>query len=201
MVVRLDDRYPEDDVRLLTGIEVGLGWAGRWVELRARGGIARGHAPSRARWGELRAACWIVPSAALFASVKSTTHMSDAVESVHGRRASIGIEFVPGGRSAPPGSEPERTTNGIAVEYLGKGAVRVVLSIRARAVEVSCDATGWLPVPAWPRAPGLWEVVLPLEPGLHRVAIRLDGGAWGAPPGLPKALDDFGGEIGLLVVP
>jgi hypothetical protein len=30
--------------------------------------------------------------------------------------------------------------------------------------------------------------------------MRVDAGPWQAPPGLPKAQDDFGGEVGLLVV-
>jgi hypothetical protein len=39
-----------------------------------------------------------------------------------------------------------------------------------------------------------------LPPGVHTLAVRVDGGAWGAPPGLPAADDGFGGEVGTLVV-
>jgi hypothetical protein len=43
-------------------------------------------------------------------------------------------------------------------------------------------------------------VVLVLNPGVHRLAVRFDGGAWQAPAGLPTAPDGFGGEVGLLIV-
>jgi hypothetical protein len=200
VVVVVDRRYPEDDARLLTGIETGLGWVGERMELHARAGIARGADPPHARWGELRAIVWAIPGAALFAAVRSTAHLSDAIESVQGHRAVVGIQLAPGRRPMAPESRPDRVPDGFAVEPAGSGNVRLVLAARAQTVEVSCDATGWLAVPALPSGPDLWAVVLPLGPGLHRIAMRVDAGPWQAPPGLPKAQDDFGGEVGLLVV-
>jgi hypothetical protein len=41
---------------------------------------------------------------------------------------------------------------------------------------------------------------LVIAPGVHRVNIRVDGGAWRPPPGLSVVRDEFGGEVGLLVV-
>lgn len=200
MIVRLWELYPEEDTRLLTGVEAGLGWAGDRIELQTRAGIARGPQPPLARWGELRVAVWATPGAALFASVRTSAHLSDAVESVHGNRAAIGIQLAPGRKPMAPAPRFDRMSDGFAVERASGGGVRLVLAVEAQTVEVSCDATGWLAVRALPAGPDLWEVILPLPPGLHRIAMRVDGGAWRSPPGLPKALDDFGGEVGLLVV-
>ena len=47
---------------------------------------------------------------------------------------------------------------------------------------------------------GWWEVPLDMSPGVHRIAIRVDGGAWMPPPEVPTAADEFGGEVGLIVV-
>jgi len=40
-----------------------------------------------------------------------------------------------------------------------------------------------------------------LPPGSHRVAVRINGGAWRAPRGLVAVPDDFGGTVGVVVVP
>jgi 1,4-alpha-glucan branching enzyme len=72
----------------------------------------------------------------------------------------------------------------------------------ARRVEIESDLTGWVPVELRPaREAGWWSAELTLPPGLHRVRLRLDGGAWRVPPGLPVESGDFGGTIGVIVTP
>ncbi len=192
--------YPSDDIRLLTGLEVGLGWTGARFDVDGRAGVARGPHPPLGRWAELRAAFWATPGVALFAGVRTTAHVAGALESVQGNRAAVGIQIAPGRRREPDAQAPRRTPPAITVERVGAAAARVVFTLEARSLDVSCDANGWTPVSAVAAGWNRWEVVLPLSPGLHRIAIRVDGGAWRAPPGLPKAEDDFGGEVGLLVV-
>lgn len=80
----------------------------------------------------------------------------------------------------------------------------------AHRVELMGDFTDWTPVPLTrvAVAPGgreapatdVWAVTVVLSPGVHRVNVRVDGGAWQAPPGLSAVHDDFGGSVGLLVV-
>jgi hypothetical protein len=41
---------------------------------------------------------------------------------------------------------------------------------------------------------------LPIPAGAHEIALRIDGGAWIAPPGLTTIRDEFGGISGLLVI-
>ena len=38
-----------------------------------------------------------------------------------------------------------------------------------------------------------------MDVGVHHINIRIDGGPWIAPPGLPSIRDGFNGEIGVLV--
>jgi hypothetical protein len=62
------------------------------------------------------------------------------------------------------------------------------------------DFTDWAPIDLT-RAGDVWRVELAIAPGLHRVAIRIDGGAWTAPANLPRVTDDLGGVVGLVAVP
>ena len=69
-----------------------------------------------------------------------------------------------------------------------------------RRVELWGDVTGWVPVDCRKVSRHLWGVVLVMTPGVHRIAMRTDDGPWQAVAGLPVTHDEFGGEVGLLVV-
>ena len=70
----------------------------------------------------------------------------------------------------------------------------------ATSVEVMADFTDWAPV-ALTKAGDAWRLERPITPGLHRLLIRLDGGAWMSPAHLPTATDDLGGVVALVAVP
>jgi hypothetical protein len=76
--------------------------------------------------------------------------------------------------------------------------VRVNAPASAR-VEVAGSFSGWEGVPVTYKG-DVWEAQVRVPPGRHRVAYRIDGGAWKAPANLGK-LREFGGEVGLIVVP
>ena len=81
--------------------------------------------------------------------------------------------------------------------------LRVVLLIdapRAESVELMGDATDWTVTPLRRMQSGRWRAELKLAPGVHRVTVRADGGAWIAPPGLPIGNDDYGSPVGMIVV-
>jgi len=81
--------------------------------------------------------------------------------------------------------------------------LRVVLLIdapRAESVELMGDATEWMVTRMQRTTNGRWRAELKLSPGMHRITVRADGGAWIAPPGLPIGNDDYGSPVGMIVV-
>src|SRR5207237_2776491 len=83
------------------------------------------------------------------------------------------------------------------------GAVRLVLytANTAADVELAGDFTDWQPRPLRRIGNGVWETVLPIPSGMHRLNVRIDRGAWIVPVGLTRAGDDFGDEVGIVAVP
>ena len=83
------------------------------------------------------------------------------------------------------------------------GRTDVVLRVEApeaATVEVATSANEWKPQ-RLTRDKGSFTTRLMLPTGMHRVAIRVNGGEWRAPRGLVRAADDFGGAAGLVVIP
>ena len=82
-----------------------------------------------------------------------------------------------------------------------QGRTLVIHAPGARLVEVSGDFTDWNPVALAADTSGTWVMSVPLRQGTYRFNVRLDGGEWMAPAGATRISDEFGGEVGLLVVP
>jgi hypothetical protein len=51
-----------------------------------------------------------------------------------------------------------------------------------------------------PAPGGDWIVVVPVSPGLHRVAVRTNGGPWEPPPGVRVVASEFGGLVGEVTI-
>ena len=47
---------------------------------------------------------------------------------------------------------------------------------------------------------GRWTIVLPIGPGTWRFALVMADGTWIVPNGVTSLPDDFGGQVGVLVV-
>jgi hypothetical protein len=60
-------------------------------------------------------------------------------------------------------------------------------------VEIMGDFTSWQPVRLARQGDGWWTASLPIPRGTHQMNVRVDGGAWGVPPGLTTVKDEFGG--------
>lgn len=144
------------------------------------------------------------------------TYPSDPVRgSIPGRYVTAGVRLAPRaplqpvvvpqtgafsvGPPAAVGARVDRAR--VAVERVAGLAVLVVRVSGAARVEVMGDFTDWRPVTLSATADGRWQYGLPLPPGMHRFNLRLDGGAWGVPEGAGYAADEFGGSVGVLVVP
>lgn len=71
----------------------------------------------------------------------------------------------------------------------------------ASAVTLAGDFTSWQPVHKLTRsAPGIWTVVIALEPGVHDYAFIVDGERWTPDPMAPAVADGFGGLNSRLAV-
>ncbi|HEV2750770.1 MAG TPA: glycogen-binding domain-containing protein [Gemmatimonadales bacterium] len=112
-------------------------------------------------------------------------------------RQTVPLARPPAAADGDPLPEPQ-------LEIQSSGA-RIRLRFHAppatRSVELAADFTDWHPIVLERVAEGVWEVVLHVASGVHRLNVRIDGGNWLAPAGTARATDEFGGEVGMVAVP
>jgi len=104
----------------------------------------------------------------------------------------------PAGADGDPLSGPQ-----LEIESSSDGGIRLRLHVppAAHSVELAADFTDWHPMSLERVAEGVWEVVLRVASGIHRLNVRVDGGKWLAPAGTTHAADEFGGQVGMVAVP
>jgi len=84
----------------------------------------------------------------------------------------------------------------------GGGMQKIVIRVGGvETVDVMGDFSDWSPLTLIRRGRDLWELALPLSAGMHQINVRVDGGQWVPPPGMPTMRDGYNGEVGLVVVP
>lgn len=93
----------------------------------------------------------------------------------------------------------------VGADSSGATRPRAILEIRVEAsdtaaVTVAGSFSQWDPIPLRWEA-GVWVARVPIEPGTHRLGVRVGAGPWRAPRNLARVRDGFGGESGLVVVP
>ncbi len=102
-------------------------------------------------------------------------------------------------------SEPKPPpVNGIAAAFRaqrqrGELVEFTLIAPQAQQVEIMGDFTDWSPI-SMEKEGDVWRVRLPATPGLHRVNVRYDGGAWRAPPVTRIVKDEFGQESGEMMI-
>ncbi|HJS48102.1 MAG TPA: glycogen-binding domain-containing protein, partial [Gemmatimonadales bacterium] len=115
-----------------------------------------------------------------------------------------------------PGYGPEgwalrqayRTRPPIAAPVVRGFEVRTQLAVRhflvdapgAARVELAGDFTDWEPIALERWEDGTWRAERVVEPGSYRFNLRVDGGPWGAPPGVVTVRDEYGGVAAVLVL-
>ncbi len=121
--------------------------------------------------------------------------------SVSGRYVGLGLRInawprrttatMPARRLADPDDPPSASVEGHTL---------VIHAVGAKLIEVSGDFTDWVPVMLTADTAGTWVVSVPLAPGTYRFNVRLDGGEWIVPAGVTRIKDEYGGDVGLLIV-
>lgn len=160
-------------------------------------------------WGDLGLTAWLAGRMAVVAAVG--TYPVDPTQGFpSGQFVSVALRL--GGRRPVvlPQSRDEEVARRAAdaaglrafeVRKLEDDRVRLRIRVPgARAVELMGDLTTWMPVALNRAADGWWTIVVTAAPGAHELVVRVNGGAWVVPPGLPVVVDEFGGRTGRLVI-
>jgi hypothetical protein len=178
------------------------------LELSAGGGFrfAATRGSTAETWASGSAVLWVVDRAAIVISAgRALADIARGVPSV--RYLSVSVRLGTGLHLSSADLHVRRDRiqldDGSIAVRAGADSQRLV-SVRLGAVstvELMADFTDWEAV-SMDRAPsGEWRIERTIAPGTHRVAIRVNGGKWIVPPNLPRVADEFGGDVGLVIVP
>ncbi|MEX2178252.1 MAG: glycogen-binding domain-containing protein [Gemmatimonadaceae bacterium] len=190
----------------LTDVEGSFQWRQRLLELTFRGGHRFGDSldiePRSERWASMQAAVWITSQVAAVAG--GGTEPAQPARGFPARRfASLGLmlAYWPIPRQAVLVTTPASLIRAFELRPAGTALQRLTARIGGvETVEIMGDFTDWTPVPLLRQGRDQWELLIPMSPGVHQINLRIDGGLWIAPPGIPSIKDGFNGEVGVLVI-
>lgn len=177
------------------------------TELVMRAGIRGGDSTalhSESRWGSVAATFWMLPNLALVGA--GGTYPADFTQGFPGGRfAALSLRVAARGhRDSAPGRTTTRSgQSGPRMELRSMGAGHHLVRVHApnaRRVEIMGDLTSWTPVMLEPDADGWWQSSLTAGRGTYQVNVRVNGGRWIAPAGLPQSTDEFGVPVGVLAI-
>jgi hypothetical protein len=178
-------------------------WALSRLSLDVSGGIVSAPNAPRLGWAGTTASWRLFSPVALVMSAGTRGGTLDSQNSPVRERP-----YLTGGVSLGwPTSAPARDRGQRAdVRYWLTGRAdsgyRLIIRVPwAHRVEVTGDVTDWVPVDCDQGRDGNWHLPRVVLPGVHRIMMRIDGGAWTAPPGAPRAVSEFGDIVGVIVTP
>ena len=179
-----------------------LRWEFGRMELTAAGGITIGQRIEPRRWGQAVLNVQASRRLKVMAAYGQRPTASMAFDPSARSQSMIGVQLAPWAtsESAPRSSAVPRARSWLA-RSMGDGftMIRVQCS-GASNVELIGDFTDWIPLALTTTGRDRWETTVTIPAGLHYVQIRLDGGAWQVPPGLPSTQGAFAGTAGLLLI-
>ena len=187
----------------LTTTRATLRWEGSRLALESVGGVTLSLIREPKRWAQATATYQLMPDMAAFATYGTRDPELYLIEPADAPRATMGFRLSHW--RSPSQSSPLVARSGATgwkARRLDDGGAWV-LEVRApgaRLVEVAGDFTGWEPLRLNPAGGDRWQTSVLLEPGVHHVNLRVDGGAWLPPPGAPTATDSYGGSTGVLAI-
>ena len=112
------------------------------------------------------------------------------------------VAYMPSSsNSVPVGSEHITAVRAFDIRGAEDGMQKITIHVGGvEQVDVIGDFSDWQPLTLTRRGRDTWELVVPVDAGVHKIDVRVDNGPWFAPPGLPTMRDGFGGVVGMLVV-
>ncbi|HEU4995079.1 MAG TPA: glycogen-binding domain-containing protein [Gemmatimonadaceae bacterium] len=190
----------------LTDLEGTVRWEHKLGELTLRGGQRFGdrldvNSDSR-HWASAQAAVWITNQiAAVAGGGREPAQPTRGLPARSFGSVGLMLAYWPIPRGNVLVETPASLVHSFEVRAAGTALQRLTARIGGvETVEIMGDFTDWSPVPLIRRGRDAWELLVPMSPGVHQINIRIDGGQWIAPPGVPSLKDGFNGEVGVLVV-
>ncbi len=116
--------------------------------------------------------------------------------------AGLELAYWPLAKSSVPVSLPHSPlVRSFEYHVATTGMQRITIRVGGvETVDIMGDFSDWSPLTLVRHGRDLWELSIPMSPGMHQINVRVDGGPWTAPPNMPTMKDSFNGEVGLMVV-
>jgi hypothetical protein len=190
----------------LTDIEATVRWEHKLMELTVRGGERFGDSfdvtPDSRQWASMQAAFWITSQmAAVAGGGREPAQPTRGLPARSYGSLGIMLAYWPIPRGIVPIETPASLVQAFELRAAGETLQRITARIGGvESVEIMGDFSDWAAIPLIRRGRDLWELLIPMTPGMHQINIRIDGGSWIAPPGVPAIKDGFNGEVGVLVI-
>lgn len=190
----------------VTDFEGSVHWEHRLLEVTILGGQRFGDkldvtADSR-RWASARTAVWVTNKIAAVAS--GGREPAQPTRGLPARSyGSLGLmlAYWPIPRNTVPVVTPASLVRAFEVRPAGTALQRITARIGGvETVEIMGDFSDWTPIQLQRRGRDQWELLVPMSAGIHHINMRIDGGVWITPPGVPSIRDGFNGEVGVLLV-
>ena len=190
----------------VTDLEGSVRWEHRLLELNFRGGQRFGDridvTPESRRWASLQTAIWITNKiAAVAAGGREPAQPTRGLPARTYGSLGLMLAYWPIPRGEVLVETPASLVRAFELRSAGPALQRITARIGGvETVEVMGDFSDWAPLPLIRRGRDLWELLIPMQPGVHQINMRIDGGQWITPPGVPSIRDGFNGEVGVLVI-
>jgi hypothetical protein len=188
-------------------LEGSVHWEVGPLELTAQTGHRFGNSydvtPDSRRWSSASATVWVSDRVAIIGGGgrQPALPLRGLPARSYGM-AGLEIAYSPMSKSAVPVSLPHTVlVRSFDMRGASKGMQKIVIHVGGvETVDVMGDFSDWSPLTLVRRGRDLWELSVPVSPGVHQINVRVDGGAWMAPPGIPTVRNAFDGEVGMIVV-
>lgn len=196
----LSDVNPALRSYTLSDARAELGWDVSRIEFTAYAGQRFGRSMGPSRWGGVHALVPLAPGLALVARHEREP-MDPLLHQPDRTSTSLGFRVGQSGRAAAAGQASRGVARAASVSRDSQGRAHIAVEVAgARAVELLASFNDWVPVPLERDGQDWWRTPMPVAPGLVRLMVRVDGGAWQVPGNLPAEPDEFLGSVGLLTV-